>query len=88
MANLVGRDMGSTTGTNLSKLAEESGLNPWIASPMKITEALTKLYTMAPNEDQWRFSLLEKLLMQRYKMEMQVENTDAIQELIDSLCSR
>ena len=54
---------------------------------MKITEALTKLNAMAPNEDQWRFPLLEKLLMQRYKMEMQVENTDAIQELIDSLCS-
>ena len=87
VANLAGRDMGSTTGSNLSKLAQETGLNPWISSSSITRQTLDKLKVTVPNEDYWRLPLLEKLLMQRYKMEMQVQDTEAIQDLIDSLCS-
>ena len=87
VANLVGRDMGSTTGSNISKLAQETGTNPWSASSSMTTQALEKGTIMVPNEDNWRLPLLDKLLVQRYEMEMQVTNTDAIQDMIDSLCS-
>ena len=59
----------------------------WVASPAMITEALDRQTTPVPNEDLWRLPLLEKLLLQRYEMETQVQDTTAIQELIDALCS-
>ena len=31
VANIAGRDCSSTTGINLNKLQEETGLNPWVA---------------------------------------------------------
>ena len=87
VANLTARNVSSTTGSNLFKLSQESGLNPWVASPAMITEALDRQTTPVPNEDIWRLPLLEKLLLQRYEMETQVQDTTAIQELIDALCS-
>ena len=87
VANLAGRDMGSTTGSNISKLAQETGTNPWISLSSMTTQALEKGTIMVPNQDLWRLPLLDKLLVQRYEMEMQVQNTDAIQDMIDSLCS-
>ena len=51
------------------------------------SDALNHVYKPAPKEDEWRLPLLEKLLKQRYEMEIHVQDTDAIQELIDSLCS-
>ena len=40
-----------------------------------------------PDEDIWRLPLLCKFLMQRQDMEVMMENTEGITDLIDSLCS-
>ena len=38
----MSRDIQSTTGRNLARLKEETGLNPWVATPFQIKQALTK----------------------------------------------
>ena len=87
VANLMGHDVGSTTGSNLYRLRQETGLNPWMASPTLVKMALEKNDVMVPDEDGWRLPLLEKLLLQRCEMRSQLQNTSAIQGMIDSLCS-
>ena len=87
LANLTARDMGSTTGINLYKIGKETGLNPWVTSSFEVKIALEKSDVMVPEEDSWRLPLLEKLLHQRYEMEIQVQDTSSLQQLIDSLCS-
>ena len=87
VANLAARDLGSTTGINLAKIEKETGLNPWIASSNEVKIALEQSEVTVPKEDTWRLPLLEKLLLQRNEMEVQVEDTTSLQQLIDSLCS-
>ena len=87
VASIVAKDMGSTTGRNLFKLSEETGLNPWKASSSMIREALESNIARVPDVDFWRLPLLEKLLHQRYQMENELQETDKLQELVDSLCS-
>ena len=87
LANLVGHDVSSTTGGNLYRLGQETGLNPWTASPLMVRMALQQSDTMVPEEDGWRLPLLEKLLLQRYNLELQVQDTSEVQTLIVSLCS-
>ena len=50
-------------------------------------EALVEKEQPVPEGDQWRVTYLEKLLVQRRAMEVTTEDTKAISELIDSLCS-
>ena len=87
VANLVGHDVSSTTGGNLYRLGKETGLNPWTASPIMVRMALQQSDTVVPEEDLWRLPLLEKLLLQRYNLELEVKDTSEVQSLIDSLCS-
>ena len=39
-----------------------------------------------PEEEMWRFPLLSQYLKQRREMEVNMENTDVISDLIESLC--
>ena len=78
VANLVGRDVQSTTGKNIARLPEETGLNPWVATPFMIKKVLTENEATVPEEDKWRLPLLEKLILQRYAMENQLEDTKDI----------
>ena len=87
VANLVGHDLQSTTGSNLARLKQETGLNPWASTPSMIKNTLTLNEASVPEEDKWRPPLLEKLLLQRHMMENKLEDTKEIQSLIDSLCS-
>ena len=87
MADKMMRDMGSTTGSNIARLQQETGLNIWSTNPAKVREALLMAEQLVAEADQWRVTLLEKLLVQRRNMEVNVEDTKAISELIDSLCS-
>ena len=86
VANLVGHDVSSTTGRNLYMLGQETGLNTWTASPIMIRMALQESETVVPDEERWRLPLLEKLLLQRNNLELQVQDTTEVQSLIDSLC--
>jgi hypothetical protein len=84
LANVVARDIRSTTGKNLHLIEAESGLDPWTSSEQSIRESLTR--TPVPNEDLWRLPLLCQNLAKRREMEALMENTDYITDLIDSLC--
>ena len=86
VANIAGRDMGSTTGINLYQLQQEIGLNPWAVSPAKVRQALVERELGVPVIEEWRLPLLENYLKQRHQMELNVEDTTMINDLIDSLC--
>ena len=87
VANLAARDMGSTTGINMARLKQETGLNPWVASSARVKEALEMSEHIVPEADLWRLPLLEKLILTRSKLELNLDDTSYICELIESLCS-
>ena len=64
VANIVGRDMGSTTGINLFQLRQETGLNPWSVAPAKVRQALMEREHSVPETDEWRLPLFEQYLKQ------------------------
>ena len=72
------------TGYNLINLEEEFGLDPWTSSSSQLAEKYSG-YEI-PAEDGWRLPLLVKLLDQKREMEVMIEKTKTISELIDSLC--
>ena len=84
VANIAGRDMGSTTGINLYQLQQETGLNPWAVSPAKVRQALVEREHGVPVTEEWRLPLLENYVKQRHQMELNVEDTTVINYLIDS----
>ena len=84
LANVVGRDVGSVTGSNLINLEEEFRLDPWVSSSSQLAEQYNSYGV--PAEDDWRLPLLVKLLDQKREMEIMNEKTKSIAELIDSLC--
>ena len=86
LAELVGRDAMSTTGNNLVMLERETGLNPWTTSPQRVSAALTDNISPIPQQDTWRLQCLQKLLVQRYKLKIEAQDTRQISNLIDSLC--
>ena len=62
LANLVARDAGSVTGSNLLRIEEEFRLDPWASNSAQLAERY-KCYGV-PAEDEWRLPLLVKLLDQ------------------------
>ena len=89
MANLVGRDLRSTTGKNLALLRDSSGLDPWVFGSARLKEELDKNLTAdIPPQDQWRVRYLGRLLEQRQVKHYMGDKEGALQTqgLIDSLC--
>ena len=87
MISIAGRDRSSTTGINLHKLQQETGLNPWVVTPAEVRKAIMEREQEVPEVDQWRIPFLGKLLQRRHELEMSVDDTTEIQGLIESLCS-
>ena len=59
MANLTGRDIRTSTGSNLRLLEETSGLDPWLYSSTKMKDKLTKIEIVpVPEHDAWRVTYL------------------------------
>ena len=85
LANIVARDIRSTTGRNLQLIEKESGLDPWTTNGHHVKEALQR--TPVPAQDMWRLPLLNQFLTRRHELEALLEDTQAINDLIDSLCS-
>ena len=54
VANIAGRDCSSTTGINLHKLQQETGLNPWVAKSAEVRSVLLEKEQQVPQVDQWR----------------------------------
>ena len=89
LANLLGRDIRSATGGNLSLISELTGCNPWLDGQAKIRQKLTESEQVNPeNNDKWRVEYLSALLEQKqewYYKGAQNE-VEEVQDLINSLC--
>ena len=85
LVRVVARDSRSVTCKNVSLLKSVSGLSPWDFAKWRIKERLPVAAIPANNE--WRLSLLKKLLDIRRQQELQAENTLKTTQMIDSLCS-
>ena len=86
LAELVGRDASSTTGKNFVLLERETGLNPWVATPGQVKDALAANIKPMPQQDEWRLGCLQQLLVQRYELKRKALDTEELSSLIDSLC--
>ena len=89
MANLVGRDLRSTTGRNLAYLQDCSGLDPWVFGSDRLKVEVTKKEAVdVPAVDEWRIPYLRKLLEQKQMLHYMgdKESEVSVTKLIDSLC--
>ena len=87
MANLVSRDVQTTTGTNLRLIERETGLSAWITGQVKLKDALVQKETVPVEErEKWRIPLLNKLLIQKQELLYLGEDIEDISGLINSLC--
>ena len=87
LASISAHDKSSNTGGNLARIANETGLNPWITDPFKVRQVLLKKEDPVPESDVWRLPYLSKLIHQRYQMEIAGVDTKEICQQIDSLYS-
>ena len=87
MANLVSRDVQTTTGANLRLIERETGLSAWSTGQTKLKDALVQ-NEIAPVEERetWRIPLLNKLLMRKQELIYLGEDIEDISGLINSLC--
>ena len=93
LANLVSRDIRTSTGSNLRLLEEASGLDVWDTCQSKLREEIRKKELVKIDDhDKWRIPYLSKLLGQRQElvyqgMDQEEEEMTRIEELISSLCT-
>ena len=85
VARVVSHDARSTVFKNVQYIKTISGFSPWDYGKMKIAENVAKVDV--PDNNEWRLSLLEKMLRFRMEMETKMEDTAAITKMIDSLCT-
>ena len=89
LANLVARDIRSTTGSNIRLVWDSSGKNPWCSGPTALRSGLAKAERVeVPEADRWRVKYLGTLLTQRQEWHYMghEEQELLVQKLIDSLC--
>ena len=89
MANLIGYDLRSTTGSNLRFLQECCKVDPIAISSAKLKEVLLQNETAEiPPHATWRLQYLASLLEQRQvaRYFSQEEKEIELSNLIDSLC--
>ena len=85
LANIVSRDCQSVTARNIKLVDKAAGRSPWDYSTVRIKAGLEKL--PVPENNDWRFPLLLKMLEYRRSEENQLHNTDNLTQMIDSLCA-
>ena len=73
------------TARNVKLVECAAGCSPWDYSTMRIKAGLKK--TSLPDNDEWRFPLLIKMLEHRRSEENLLHNTDDLSKMIDSLCN-
>ena len=89
LANLISRDVRSSTGANLRAIRDLSGKDPWVDSPTAIKAALVDAEIVKIQDmDKWRVRYLGVLLEQRMEWNYlgSEDEKKAVQKLIDSLC--
>ena len=87
VANTAVNDRGSTSGANLYKIQEKTGLNPLSTTSPAVMHALARADLVMPKTEEWRIPFLMKLLASRREMEKSCVETKDIDWLIESLCS-
>jgi hypothetical protein len=85
VARLVGKDAKSVTGKNLLNICLETKLNVFSAPLQKIKDAISLATPPAP--EQWKLYLLDKYICRRKDLRTRCEETNYLDNLIDSLCS-
>ena len=76
MANLVARDMQTTTGANIAMICRLSGHSIWVTSQEKLRDALVENETViVDNSEKWRIPFLNKLLSHRQELSYLGEDT-------------
>ena len=85
IARVVMRDAKTTTGRNVLNLKIETSLDAFSAPLSKFRELFSS--ARVPALDHWKLYLLSKYLKLRDDLEMKCEDTNYINDLIDSLCS-
>ena len=89
VALLCGRDLRTTTGSNIRVVEEASGLSVWTSTTAQVRRAVRQKETVTvPPGDYWRLPYLRRLLEQRlqYHYRGDKEQESRVQSLIDSLC--
>ena len=85
MANIVSRDAKSTVYRNIQFVKEAAGVSPWDFSSKQIAQKIENAPT--PPNNEWRMTLLVKMLSTRRQMSAASEDTTNISLMIDSLCN-
>ena len=86
LANMVARDVRTTTGANLHYVERITGLVPWTCSPKQVKAVLGEMLVELPEQDMWSVPYLARLLEERGEKFYSMDDTTDLTELIDSLC--
>ena len=86
VANIASADIRSTTGSNLVHLENEADMVLTKDNMWEMRRVLLNLKTPLPSNDSWRVGCLRKFLSERHKLQAMDQDTEALQELINSLC--
>ena len=86
LANLVARDVRTSTGANLHHIGVMTGLDPWTCSPKQVKIVMSERLGQLPEQDKWRLTYLGRLLKERGEKFFSMEDTIQLTDLIDSLC--
>ena len=85
MAIIARKDKRTVTAKNIETIKKESQLCDASLSANNVRNAVP--VTKIPENQEWRISLLPKLLSHKKELEDNLEKTDAIDDMIESLCS-
>ena len=85
LARIVSRDARSTVFKNVRLIEEMSGLSPWDYSIWRILRKIEN--ATVPVGNKWRMTFLVKLLDMRRKESAQMEDTNQLDLMINSLCN-
>ena len=85
LARVVSRDARSTVFRNIQLIEQLSGLSPWDFPKLKISQQIKKV--SIPENNEWRLSLLKKMLNIRMVEESSMKETESLSKMIDSLCN-
>ena len=86
LANIVARDVRTTTGRNLHHIRDLTDLDSWSYSSSKINVVLGDKLKQMPTQDMWRLQYPGKLLEERGGLHFKLEDTAEFTNLIDSIC--
>ena len=85
MAGIFSQDIQSVTGKNLANIENLFNLDPR-RDPVSSFKAIDVGYQIS-DSDEWRLPLLKKLMAQRRDFFNCEDDTNTIDELIESLCA-